>query len=262
MIAVALLSLSHSGVERNKDSLSILNFTRKFFINSARRTGPPGQCLRCPRWALNSTGATATVYQLYVYDRQCACCLALSPSTTHAGRLYFRQFVSSMLLIVVSLHGRDDLWPTFSFYFSVGLGVLSTYRCIRNFSEVFWVSVEIEEWKRGTQLQRNDLIVPSYRSIGVWVITLILVQNLQDHLSRILPPRYPIFIIFLNWVLPHKQFKRPRLALYGVFREIEAEVSRVLGTQPTVMPQMNRDINSNLVGTKSQLSCHVLSVPR
>lgn len=121
MIAVAPLSLSLSrwGVERNKDSLSILNFTRKFFINSARRTGPSGQWPRWPRWASNLTGAMeATVYQ------QCCCCLSHSlplslSRTTHAGKFYFRQFVSLFLLsIVVSLHDRDDLWPTFSFHFS------------------------------------------------------------------------------------------------------------------------------------------------
>lgn len=127
-------SLSHWGVERNKDSLSILNFTRKFFINSARRTGSSGQLPRWPRWASNLTGPMeATVYQ------HCSCCLphSLSLSLALTYALHMRAsfiFGSSCrcfccrLLSLFTVVTICDLLFLFIFRFSVGLGVLDIQR--------------------------------------------------------------------------------------------------------------------------------------
>lgn len=103
MIAVA--PLSQSGVRRNKDSLSIFNFTRKFFINSARRTGPLGQWPP-PRWATSLSAQRVQPAKLL---------LSRSLLTLYTcGQVLFSS-LSLVFCWLLILHGRDDLWPTFSF---------------------------------------------------------------------------------------------------------------------------------------------------
>lgn len=109
MIAVA--PLSQSGVRRNKDSLSIFNFTRKFFINSARRTGSLGQW-PLPRWATS----------LSVQRVQPAMLLLSRSHLTHytCGQVLFSSlslvFVDCWLFTAVTICDLLFLFCVFSFW--------------------------------------------------------------------------------------------------------------------------------------------------